>query len=122
MIQWEERFLTTMSWIVVFDCVFMFALSLLIFNRLTRKQVADLAAYLAVRIAVLLLLVTINLETLVRAAAQIGWFSTTILGFACLYLGWFCIASFPGVFYYWATDKKPKYIPPPREKNPPPES
>ena len=78
-----------MSWIVL-DCVLMFVLSLLIFNRLTQKQVADLAAYLTIRLVVLVLLVAINMKTLTQAAAQIGWFSTVILGFACLYLGWFC--------------------------------
>lgn len=83
-------------------------------------QTRDRVVYFTTRILALFLLIKINEQTLNQVADQIGWFSTTILGFACLYLGWFSVASIPGVLYYCTTDRSPRYIPPPREKNSPP--
>jgi len=110
-----------MTWITALDFILMFTLGLLIFNKLSWKQAAHLVAYLVIRIGILLLLVTINKDSLDQTAAQIGWFSTIILGFTCLYLGWFSIVSIPVVFFRWVTGQSPRYIRPPQEKNPPPE-
>lgn len=90
--------------------------------RVTKVGAKDRVKYFTARPLALFLLIKLNEQTLNQIAGHIGWFSTTILGFACLYIGWFCIVSFPGVGYHWMTDQSPRYTPVPWEKNPPPES
>lgn len=79
----------------------------------------DRVLYFSKRLPVLFLLIKINEHTLNQTAEQIGWISTIILGFTCLYVGWFSLISIPATFFRWVTGQSPRYTPPPREKTPP---